>query len=59
VAILAALDGNNRPEFICEDCDGRVQPAHVRGYPPLCAVCRFIRLEPDLTERFKAHLRGL
>jgi hypothetical protein len=54
------MDGNDRPPtFICEDCRGRVLPAHVRGDPPLCAVCRFIRLEPDLTERFKAHLRGL
>jgi len=53
------MDGEDRLGFTCEDCGARVSPAHVRGDAPVCAVCRFIQLEPELTERFKDHLRGL
>lgn len=40
------MDGEDRLGFTCEDCGARVSPAHVRGDPPVCAVCRFIQLEP-------------
>lgn len=53
------MDRDERPTFICEDCNARVFAAVVLDTLPVCAVCRFIRLEPELTERFKDHLRGL
>jgi len=54
-----AMDRNDWPTFTCDDCGARVFPAHVRGEPPVCAICRFIQLEPNLTEPFKDHLRDL
>jgi hypothetical protein len=49
----------DRPTFICEDCAARVFAAVVLDDLPVCAVCRFIRSDPAMSERFKAHLRGL
>jgi hypothetical protein len=32
----------------CKDCGARVDPGPCRGDPPVCAVCQFIQLEPEL-----------
>jgi DNA-directed RNA polymerase subunit RPC12/RpoP len=45
-------------EFVCEDCGDQVHKFGDHDGVSVCATCRFIREHPDMSERYKAILRG-
>lgn len=44
--------------FVCEDCGRDIISLGVHDGIQVCAVCRYIRLYPDLPDDVKAKLLG-
>lgn len=49
---------NNITEFICEDCGMEITCLGDHDGLSVCAICRFIRICPDMPEYEKMKLRG-